>query len=76
MEFGLQGIPSTTLIGWTDYERIQGDIFDHLLAILPELGLRLYQALAVRRGPGGLRANPVLGAQHAALAVAAADARA
>jgi len=29
---------------WVDYERIQGDIFDHLLAILPELGLRLYQA--------------------------------
>ena len=26
-----------------EYERIQGDIFDHLLAILPELGLRLYQ---------------------------------
>ncbi|VFR23067.1 Small-conductance mechanosensitive channel [plant metagenome] len=29
---------------WVEYERIQGDIFDHLLAILPELGLRLYQA--------------------------------
>jgi len=29
---------------WVDYERIQGDIFDHLLAVLPELGLRLYQA--------------------------------
>jgi miniconductance mechanosensitive channel len=26
------------------YERIQGDVFDHLLAILPEMGLRLYQA--------------------------------
>ncbi|MDQ8032432.1 MAG: mechanosensitive ion channel family protein, partial [Bordetella sp.] len=24
--------------------RIQGDVFDHLLAVLPELGLRLYQA--------------------------------
>ncbi len=29
---------------WVEYERIQGDIFDHLLAVLPELGLRLYQA--------------------------------
>jgi miniconductance mechanosensitive channel len=29
---------------WVEYERIQGDIFDHLLAILPELSLRLYQA--------------------------------
>ena len=28
---------------WVEYERIQGDIFDHLLAILPELGMRLYQ---------------------------------
>ncbi len=65
----------TTLTGWTDYERIQGDIFDHLLAILPELGLRLYQAPS-GADLSGLRANPVLGAQHAALAVAAADGRA
>ncbi|NML91160.1 MULTISPECIES: mechanosensitive ion channel family protein [unclassified Sphingobium] len=28
---------------WAEYERIQGDIFDHLLAILPEFGLRLFQ---------------------------------
>ena len=28
---------------WADYESTQGDIFDHLLAILPEFGLRLYQ---------------------------------
>lgn len=80
MEPDSQGIPIevycfTTLTGWTDYERIQGDIFDHLLAILPELGLRLYQAPS-GADLSGLRANPVLGAQHAALAVAAADARA
>lgn len=35
----------TRTIVWGDYERIQGDIFDHLLAILPEFGLRLYQNL-------------------------------
>src|SRR5690554_3951060 len=29
---------------WVEYERIQGDVFDHLLAILPELSLQLYQA--------------------------------
>ena len=29
---------------WAAYEGIQGDIFDHLLAILPEFGLRLYQS--------------------------------
>ncbi|MNF13144.1 Miniconductance mechanosensitive channel YbdG [compost metagenome] len=28
---------------WVDYERIQADIFDHLLAILPEFGLRVFQ---------------------------------
>jgi len=29
---------------WTAYEAIQSDIFDHLLAIIPEFGLRIYQA--------------------------------
>lgn len=28
---------------WKDYEAIQADIFDHLIAILPEFGLRIYQ---------------------------------
>lgn len=44
-----QGLPleiycftATTI--WSEYETIQADIFDHLLAILPEFGLRLYQA--------------------------------
>jgi miniconductance mechanosensitive channel len=34
----------TASTAWVEYERIQGDIFDHLLAVLPELGLRTYQA--------------------------------
>lgn len=33
----------TATTDWNDYEDIQGDIFDHLLAIVPEFGLRLYQ---------------------------------
>lgn len=33
----------TTTISWARYEGIQSDIFDHLLAILPEFGLRIYQ---------------------------------
>ena len=46
-----------------DYERIQGDIFDYLLAVMPEFGLNLYQQ------PSGtdLRAGllpAVLGASH------------
>ena len=28
---------------WGEYESIQSDIFDHLLAILPEFGLRVFQ---------------------------------
>ena len=28
---------------WTEYEDIQADIFDHILAIVPEFNLRLYQ---------------------------------
>ncbi len=34
----------TNDIAWANYEDIQGDIFDHLLSILPEMGLSAYQA--------------------------------
>ena len=34
----------TTTTAWNAYEDIQSDIFDHLLAILPEFGLRAFQA--------------------------------
>ena len=37
----------TNTVAWVEYEGIQADIFDHLLAILPEFGLRVYQK------PGG-----------------------
>jgi miniconductance mechanosensitive channel len=45
---GPQGIPLelycfTATTVWTDYERIQADIFDRLFALLPEFDLRLYQ---------------------------------
>lgn len=33
----------TSTTKWVEYEDIQSDIFDHLLAILPEFGLRLVQ---------------------------------
>ena len=44
-----EGVPMelycfTATTAWGAYEGIQGDIFDHLLAILPEFGLRLYQS--------------------------------
>lgn len=48
LEPGPSGLPIevyafTNDTAWLAYERIQADIFDHLLAILPEFGLRLYQ---------------------------------
>ena len=33
----------TNTTAWVPYEAIQSDIFDHLLAILPEFGLRVFQ---------------------------------
>lgn len=33
----------TNTTEWVSYEAIQADIFDHLLAIIPEFGLRVYQ---------------------------------
>jgi miniconductance mechanosensitive channel len=45
---GPKGLPIevygfTTTTAWAEYEDIQADIFDHLLAVAPEFGLRLYQ---------------------------------
>lgn len=34
----------TSTIDWIEYENIQSDIFDHMLAVLPEFELRAYQA--------------------------------
>ena len=31
---------------WVEYERIQADLFDHVLAIVPEFGLRVYQRVS------------------------------
>ncbi|MCQ4346193.1 mechanosensitive ion channel family protein [Pseudomonas stutzeri] len=45
---GADGLPLqlycfTATTAWAEYEAIQGDLFDHLLAILPEFGLRVFQ---------------------------------
>jgi miniconductance mechanosensitive channel len=45
---GPEGLPIevycfTNTTAWADYEDIQADLFDHLLAIVPDFGLRLYQ---------------------------------
>lgn len=49
---GPEGIPIELYVftaeqRWVEYEAIIGDIFDHLLAVIPEFGLRVYQR------PGG-----------------------
>lgn len=48
LQAGPQGVPIelycfTNTTAWSEYEDIQADIFDHLLAIVPEFGLRLFQ---------------------------------
>ena len=45
---GPQGLPLeiycfTDTVDWGEYESIQADIFDHLIAILPEFELRIFQ---------------------------------
>ncbi|WNZ79901.1 MULTISPECIES: mechanosensitive ion channel family protein [Pseudomonas] len=69
MQTTAQGIPLeiycfTRTTAWADYERIQGDIFDYLLAVMPEFGLNLYQqpsGMDLRSGllPAALGASPL-----------------
>jgi len=64
-----QGVPLelycfTATTAWVAYEGTQGDIFDHLLAVLPEFGLRLYQS------PSGSDVRAVLHADKDADALA------
>jgi miniconductance mechanosensitive channel len=68
MQATAQGIPLeiycfTSTTAWADYEQIQGDIFDYLVAVLPEFGLSLYQ----QPSGGDLRTGllpAILGASH------------
>ncbi len=69
-----EGIPLelycfTRTTDWYEYEGIVSDIFDHMFAVLPEFGLRLYQkpaggdlrdaiASAAGRGAGAAEAKP------------------
>lgn len=58
----------TDTVSWVPYEGIQSDIFDHLIAMLPEFGLRLYQA------PGGADVTALMTALQSQPASAGADA--
>ncbi|NWE69356.1 mechanosensitive ion channel family protein [Pseudomonas gingeri] len=77
MQTTAQGVPLeiycfTRTTAWADYERIQGDIFDYLLAVLPEFGLSLYQQPSggdLRSGmlPALLGTSHIPGPEHRAL---------
>ena len=48
MQATAEGVPLeiycfTRTTAWAEYERVQGDIFDYLLAVLPEFGLGVFQ---------------------------------
>jgi len=75
---GPDGIPLevyafTSRIEWVIYEGIQADIFDHIFAVLPEFGLRVYQhptghdVREVLRAVGAKTVAALEGAQTAAL---------
>ncbi len=58
---GAEGIPLeiycfTGTTDWLEYERIQSDLFDYLLALLPEFDLALYQQPAGNDLRQGLQA--------------------
>jgi miniconductance mechanosensitive channel len=49
LEASSEGLPLqiyvfTTTTVWTEYEAIQADLFDHLLAVVPHFDLRLFQS--------------------------------
>ena len=57
----------TNTTEWVAYEGIQSDIFDHLLAILPEFGLRVFQH------PSGADLRTMVGVAPAPVAATAPD---
>ncbi|MXP42295.1 mechanosensitive ion channel [Altererythrobacter soli] len=67
-----QGLPLqiycfTNTTAWAEYEEIQSDIFDHLLAVLPRFRLRLFQQ------PSGLDLVTLAGPDRVGLAAASAQ---
>ena len=54
----------TRSVAWVEYEGVQSDVFDHLIAILPEFGLRLYQQPSgadLLQMAGAPRVSPIVG---------------
>lgn len=57
----------TNVTAWSEYEDIQADIFDHVLAVAPEFGLRVFQH------PAGRDFEAAIGRPGVVSAPAAAD---
>jgi miniconductance mechanosensitive channel len=53
----------TASTAWVVHEGVQSDIFDHLLAILPEFGLRLFQEPTGHDIGDGLRVGRAMSAR-------------
>lgn len=53
----------TRSVAWADYEAVQADIFDHLLAILPEFGLRVFQSPSGQDVRDAMRGLALIGQQ-------------
>ncbi|WP_295461971.1 mechanosensitive ion channel family protein [uncultured Pseudomonas sp.] len=65
MPLSAEGLPIevycfTNTTVWAQYEGIQGDIFDHLLAILPEFGLHVFQHPSGRDFRGRLESREAM----------------
>lgn len=59
----------TNTVAWANYEAIQADIFDHVLAVLPEFGLLVFQSPSgsdLRDMGGGLALSPLRAANERA----------
>src|SRR5690606_31658140 len=57
----------TSSTAWVEYESIQADVFDHLYAILPEFGLRVFQQ------PSGADVSAAIGTHISSFVNAAAE---
>ena len=56
---------------WINYEGIQSDIFDHLLAVVPQFGLRVYQRLSDAPETGARLGRQFATAEHLSAGTAA-----
>jgi miniconductance mechanosensitive channel len=72
LDSGANGIPLeiyafTNNVAWVAYEGIQSDLFDHIFAVLPEFGLRVFQNPTghdIRQGITEIKSMPHTAESH------------